>query len=109
MASIAAAIAVLILAPQALAVSTVVATVRTDGSTTLTAGGHSVTTLRHGRYVLAIRDQSRSCGFRLSGALGVVAKTGVRFVGKISRRVDLVPGTYTYSCAGGHRHKLRVT
>ena len=105
----AAALAVLAFPAHTLASSRLLATVRSNGSTSLVDGGSATTSLRHGRYVFVIRDLSRSCGFRLTGASGVVAATRARFVGTATRRVVLAPGTYTYSCGARHRHTLRVT
>jgi len=93
-----------------MAMSTIVATVGVDGSTTLAAGGAGVlASLRHGTYILVIHDRSRGCGFRLYSSTGVVTSTGTRFAGNARRRVTLVRGMYTYSCGGRHRHTLRVT
>jgi hypothetical protein len=109
--AVVAAAAVVLASPaQALAVRTLVATVRADGSTTLSAGGkRTLTTLRHGRYVVVIHDHSRACGFRLYSAIGIFAPTRARFVGTTSRRVSLVPGTYWYSCGKRSRHSVSVT
>lgn len=105
------AAAVILASPaQALTVPTLVATVRADGSATLSAGGSGpVTTLHRGRYVLVAHDHSHACGFRLFSATGLYAATGARAVGTTSRRISLTPGTYWYSCGQRDRRSVRVT
>jgi hypothetical protein len=93
----------------AAASATLAATVRVDGATTLVnEAATAVTSLHRGTYVLHIRDRSHRCGFRLVGATGVVAQTGARFVGNVSRTIRLQRGEYTYSCGSKSRHTLRV-
>lgn len=104
-----AALAVLGWPALAVASATLAATVRVNGATTLVKGSATaVTTLHRGTYVLHIRDRSHRCGFRLVGATGVVAQTGVRFVGNASRTIRLQRGEYAYSCGSKSRHTLRI-
>jgi hypothetical protein len=103
-------IMVLICPAQAIATTGLVATARADGTATLAAGRtETLTTLRHGTYLLAIHDRSRHCGFRLQGPTGLVVASGARFVGVVQKHITLPRGSYMYSCGGGHRHTLRVT
>ena len=103
-------IMVLIFPAQAIATTGLVATARADGTATLAAGRtETLTTLRHGKYLLAIHDRSRHCGFRLQGPTGFVVASGARFVGVVQKHITLSRGSYMYSCGGGHRHTLQVT
>ena len=61
---------------------------------------------RTGTYLFTVNDRSKTDGFRLVGK-GVAKSTGVKFRGKATWRVTLLPGKYTF---GSLQHaKLRHT
>ena len=63
------------------------------------AQGKQVTTLKHGKYTLVIRDQADIHNFTLNGP-GVSNKmlTGTGFVGTKTVALTLKKGTYRYYC-----------
>jgi plastocyanin len=63
--------------------------------------GARVKSLAAGRFVVTIRDRTKTDNFRLRGP-GVNRATGVRFRGTVRWAVDLVGGSYTYR---SDRHK----
>ena len=76
-----------------------------------TPAGRQVRQLRHGNYVITVRDRSRVHNFRLAGP-GVRRATTVRFMGTVTWRVTLHPGTYRFLCdphARAMRGSFRVT
>jgi plastocyanin len=75
-----------------------VATVGPGATITLrTASGQRVRRLRHRNYVITVRDRSRLHNFRLTGP-GVRRATRVAFVGTVTWRLTLRPGTYRFAC-----------
>jgi hypothetical protein len=60
-----------------------------------TASGARVAKLKAGRYVVGVRDSSKSENFHLVGK-GVNVKTGIAFMGKKTWTVRLAKGKYTY-------------
>jgi hypothetical protein len=71
------------------------------------AGGRPVRVLTAGHYRFVIHDRSKRCGFRLFTTAGVLIQTGKRFVGTVTRSVELAPGTYGYLC-GRKTGRLQV-
>ncbi|MBA2476659.1 MAG: hypothetical protein H0V40_11980 [Actinobacteria bacterium] len=65
---------------------------------TLTKGGKKVTRLSAGTYIVTVSDTSAIHNYRLKGP-GVSKSTGVAAKpGKVTWRVTLKRGTYTYVC-----------
>jgi hypothetical protein len=74
------------------------ATVPAAGQATLELGGRNVTSLKPGRYEVAVLDASRAAGFWLERPGGKrVTLTGVRFRGHETRSVALTGGRWTSS------------
>ena len=74
------------------------ASVPTAGRATLMLGGRSVTSLKPGRYDVAIIDESTAAGFWLERQGGKrVALTGIRFRGHETRSVAMTSGRWTSS------------
>jgi plastocyanin len=65
------------------------------------ATGARVTSLTAGRYVITVRDRTKTDNFRLRGP-GVNKATGVGFRGTVRWTVNLAGGSYTYR---SDRHK----
>ncbi len=65
----------------------------------LTRNGRKVSRLPVGRYTIVVRDRSTRDNFHLFAAGGnaSVRKTGIRWVGRTTWRVQLARGTYRYS------------
>ena len=77
------------------------ATVAAGGGATLTQGGRAVTTLKPGRYDIAVSDTTRAAGFSLEHAgKKPVALTGVLYKGRETRRVAFTAGRWKYLGAG---------
>jgi hypothetical protein len=71
-----------------------------------TTGGARVSHAKPGRYVVTVRDRTKTDNFHLRGP-GVNVKTGVAFTGSKTWKLRLAKGTYRYS---SDRHpKLRGT
>jgi len=71
--------------------------VSASGKLTVTFGGRSVTSLKAGRYTLAVTDRSRTSGLALQGtAHKAMTVTGTAFVGKRTVSVDLTAGTWLF-------------
>jgi plastocyanin len=64
---------------------------------TLTQGGKKVSSLKPGRYSLAINDKSKIHNFRLTGP-GFNKATSVSKIGKTTFSVTLKTGTYRFLC-----------
>ena len=66
--------------------------------------------LSAGRYAITVNDRTASDGFRLSGP-GIAKATGVSFRGKVTWKVRLSAGRYTYGSAlhAGRRHVITVS
>jgi hypothetical protein len=60
-----------------------------------TASGARATSLKAGRYVLTVRDRSKTDDFRLRGK-GVNVATGVAFTGSKTWKIRLAKGVYRY-------------
>jgi plastocyanin len=60
-----------------------------------TASGARATNLKAGRYVLTVRDKSKTDDFRLRGK-GVNVATGVAFTGSKTWKIRLAKGVYRY-------------
>lgn len=84
--------------PPATTATRLVATVGPGATITLrTVSGQRVRRLRHGNYAITVRDRSRLHNFRLTGP-GVRRATRVAFVGTVTWRLTLHPGTYRFVC-----------
>ena len=81
-----------------MASTAIVATATRSAVRLETASGKPIRSLKHGQYRIVMRDRSRQCGFSLRTSVAVVASTGKKFVGTVSREVTLKVGDYTYSC-----------
>ena len=77
----------------------------------VTAGGTvriAANSVPHGRYRIVVSDRSKTANFHLSGP-GVNARTGMRYRGSATLRVQLSKGTYRYgSDRAGLTKRLRV-
>ena len=77
----------------------------------VTAGGTvriAASSVPHGRYRIVVSDRSKTANFHLSGP-GVNARTGMRYRGSATLRVQLSKGTYRYgSDRAGLTKRLRV-
>ena len=77
----------------------------------VTAGGTVrivASSVPHGRYRIVVSDRSKTANFHLSGP-GVNARTGMRYRGSATLRVQLSKGTYRYgSDRTGLTKRLRV-
>ena len=94
----AAALAVTLLAPPALAGGARLnGTVGPGFTITLTQGGKQVTKLKAGTYTFVIADKASIHDFHLVGP-GVNKKTAVGFVGTQTWKLTLKKGTYTFMC-----------
>ncbi len=86
-----------------LAVAAAAATPRLTGTVgpgftiTLTKGGKKVTTLKPGKYTIAVSDKSNIHNFHLKGP-GVNKDSGVDKVGSSTWAVTLKKGSYTFVC-----------
>jgi plastocyanin len=94
----AAALAVALLAPSALAGGAKLnGTVGPGFTITLTQSGKKVTKLKAGVYTITVADRSAIHDFHLTGP-GVNKKTAVGFQGTQTWRVTLKKGTYKFQC-----------
>jgi plastocyanin len=94
----AAALAVALLAPSALAGGPKLnGTVGPGFTITLKQAGKKVATLKAGSYTFVIADKSSIHDFHLTGP-GVNKKTAVGFMGTQTWKVTLKKGTYTFKC-----------
>ena len=76
---------------------TLVGTVSTSGTAKLTYQGKGVTTLKAGRYTVSVNDHSAKGGFIIQGVKqGGTTVTGVAFVGKRTRTLDLRAGQWFF-------------
>jgi hypothetical protein len=76
---------------------TLVATVSASGTPKLTYQGKGVTTLRAGRYTVSVSDHSSRGGFIIQGVKqGATTVTGVAFVGKRTKTLDLKAGQWFF-------------
>jgi len=77
----------------------------------VTAGGTvriAASSVPHGRYRIVVSDRSKTANFHLSGP-GVNVRTGMRYRGSATLRVQLSKGTYRYgSDRAGLTKRLRV-
>jgi hypothetical protein len=94
----AAALAVALLAPSAVAGGAKLnGTVGPGFTITLTQGGKKVTKLKAGSYTITVADKSSIHDFHLTGP-GVNKKTAVGYKGTQTWKVTLKKGTYTFRC-----------
>jgi plastocyanin len=94
----AAALAVALLAPSALAGGAKLnGTVGPGFTITLTQGGKKVTKLKAGTYTFVIADKSSIHDFHLTGP-GVNRTTAVGFQGSQTWKLKLKKGTYKFQC-----------
>jgi hypothetical protein len=85
------------------------ADVSVAGVATLEFGGRSVSSLKPGRYDLAVDDATSRAGFFVRRPGGKpVAVTGVHFVGKRSEELVLTDGTWVYFARAGRLSRFRV-
>jgi len=71
--------------------------VSATGKLTVTFGGRSVTSLKPGRYTLAVTDRSRTSGLALQNPTHkAMTVTGTAFVGTHTVSVDLTAGTWLF-------------
>lgn len=76
------------------------AAVGRSGMPTLARRGRAVTTLKAGRYAVAVDDADPHAGFFVqAGGRRALAVAGVGFVGKRTQRITLTAGTWTYFAA----------
>ena len=78
----------------------------------VTAGGTvriAASSVPHGHYKIVVSDRSKTANFHLSGP-GVNTRTGMRYRGSATLRVQLSKGTYRYgSDRAGLTKRLRVS
>jgi hypothetical protein len=79
---------------------TLAATVSDSGAVALTDKGKAVTTLRAGRYTIAVTDESRRTGFVVQQLHGATTwlSTGA-FTGKRTRAIDFTKGQWSFSAS----------
>ena len=79
---------------------TLAATVSGSGAVALTDKGKAVTTLRAGRYTIAVTDESRRTGFVVQQMHGATTwlSTGA-FTGKRTRSIDFTKGQWSFSAS----------
>jgi plastocyanin len=107
----------LALAAPALAGSTaatpLAGTVGPGFTITLAKAGKNVKTLKHGSYVITVKDKSSSHDFHIFGPGVAKVVTSVPFVGTKKITVTLKKGTYTIQCdphaRGGMKSTFKVT
>ena len=76
---------------------TLVATVSPSGTPKLTYQGKGVTSLKAGRYTVSVSDHSTKGGFIIQGVKqGGTTVTGVAFVGKRNKTLDLKAGQWFF-------------
>jgi hypothetical protein len=76
---------------------TLVATVSASGTPRLTYQGKGVTSLKAGRYTVSVSDHSSKGGFIIQGVKqAATTVTGVAFVGKRSKTLDLKAGQWFF-------------
>jgi plastocyanin len=97
--AIAAAVAALLVAvaPAGAALPKLVATDGPGFTIGVKKAGKKVTRLRHGKYVITVRDLSGTHNFHLTGP-GVNKTTSVSFQGTKKWTVTLKKGTYKFVC-----------
>ena len=89
---------------------TLTATVGPAGKLTLSRKGKNVTSLKTGRYRIAVDDKTATGGFTLQGANGkAVAVTAPSFVGRHTTTVRLKPGRWAFYTPAGKKHRFVVT
>jgi len=71
------------------------------GKLSLAFKGKSVTSLKAGRYSLAVADKSSSNGFVVKGKRSSVSVTGMAFVGKHTQTVSLTVGKWSFGPSAG--------
>ena len=80
---------------------------------TLANKAGKVKTLKHGSYVITVKDKSAIHNFHIFGPGVAKVVTTVPFVGTKKITVTLKKGTYTYQCdphaAAGMKAKFKVT
>ena len=80
---------------------------------TLANKAGKVKTLKHGSYVITVKDKSAIHNFHIIGPGVAKVVTTVPFVGTKKITVTLKKGTYTYQCdphaAAGMKAKFKVT
>jgi plastocyanin len=95
---LAAAIAMLVFVATASAAPVKLSAVVGPGfNISLKKGSKKVTTLKAGKYKIAVADKSNLHNFHLSGP-GINKKTGVGFTGNTTWTVTLKKGTYKFVC-----------
>ena len=95
----AAAVALVVAAPVGAApeATKLTGTVGPGFTITLTKAGKKVTTLKAGKYTIAVKDKSDFHNFHLTGS-GLNKKTSVAAVVNSTWTVTLKKGTYRYVC-----------
>lgn len=84
-------------------------TVASSGAVALTARGTSITSVRAGRYDVAVDDRTSHGGFAVEKLhRRAVAITGAAFVGRRTSRVDLTPGTWLFYSKLGQERRVVV-
>ncbi|HEX4520717.1 MAG TPA: hypothetical protein VH063_14140 [Gaiellaceae bacterium] len=85
------------------------ATIGTTGPLVLRAHGRAVTSIRAGRYDLAVLDRTARSGLMVGKLHGrAVALTGAAFVGTRTERVALTAGTWVLSSSGARALRIVV-
>ena len=88
---------------------TLIGTVNSAGRLTLRRGGKSVSSLKSGRYKIAVDDTTSKGGFTIEGLhRQSVIVTGSSFVGKHTVTFDLTAGQWVFYSSAGTRHRFVV-
>jgi hypothetical protein len=88
---------------------TLVGTVSSTGKITLSHDGKSVSSLKSGRYKIAVEDKTPKGGFTIErGHKQPVPVTGSSFVGKHAVTLHLKPGEWTFYSSAGEKHHFTV-
>jgi hypothetical protein len=88
---------------------TLVGTVNSGGKLTLSRNGRSVSSLKSGRYKLAVDDKTRTGGFTIEQLhTRAVPVTGSSFVGRHVVTLALRPGRWMFYSAGAGKHQFTV-
>ena len=88
---------------------TLIGTVNSAGRPTLRRGGKSVSSLKSGRYKIAVEDTTSKGGFIIEGLhRQSVIVTGSSFVGKHTMTFDLTAGQWVFYSSAGTRHRCVV-
>jgi hypothetical protein len=80
---------------------TLTGAVNAAGKLSIAFRGKSVTSLKAGRYAIAVADRSSSNGFVVTGKSSSVSITGMAFVGKHTQTVSLTAGKWSFGPRAG--------